>query len=174
MTTHKAQIDRDRTEVSATKAQYDAAQPILDTLDAVADDQGTIQASDALKIMPHNRPEWHSVQSYDVAARRLGLERDEDGEWYLPAGEVTPADLAVEVVRVSLLRTLSDAARSDSLSDVIGTHRDVLRSRLGVWSSYTERQAVRILRTACEDVIEDGADENAVTDYIRTTFKLGR
>ena len=65
-----------------TKAQYQAAEGILEKLDAVANG-GVIQAIDAQKLMPHSQPTWHETQTYSLAAKRLGLEQDADGEWYL-------------------------------------------------------------------------------------------
>lgn len=69
----------------ATRAQYQAAAEIIETLDAATDESGILQAEDALRIMPRSQPTWHEAQTYATAARRLGLEQDEDGEWYAAA-----------------------------------------------------------------------------------------
>lgn len=65
--------------------RYEAAEEVLAKLDEVVDAGGIIQASDAARIMPHAQPTWHEAQTYETAARRLGLEMDEDGEWYVAA-----------------------------------------------------------------------------------------
>ena len=65
-----------------TKAQYMAATATLEKLDAIAEGD-IIQSEDARRLMPPGRPEWHETQTYALAARRLGLEQDVDGEWYV-------------------------------------------------------------------------------------------
>jgi hypothetical protein len=80
---------------------------------------------------------------------------------------VTAENLAVEIVRVSTLHTLSEAARSESLSDVLGVHESVLRARLGSWDSETEHHAIRMLGRAIEDALDDDATESSLIKYLR-------
>ena len=79
--TIEQQVDAMLRRRGPSKAQYEAAAPILAELDAASDEGGTIQC--ALEIMPHEHPEWHRTQSYATAAHRLGLEQDEHGQWYM-------------------------------------------------------------------------------------------
>lgn len=81
----------------------------------------------------------------------------------------TAHDLATEIVRVSTLSTLSEAARSESLEDVLGVHRSVLTRRLGAWDSETETHALRMLARGIEDALDDDATDESLIEYIETT-----
>lgn len=156
----------------------------LDTANAIAQDAGTKfvrSTEDASWATKRALPIW---QATDIERRltEAGIEAstapDNDDRafaWvYATLDEdesaSTGLELAIEVVRVSVLLTLSDAARSDSLSDIIGVHRSVLQARIGPWTDADERDALRILYCACEAVIDGEADEDDVIKYMRTTL----
>lgn len=76
--------------------------------------------------------------------------------------------LANEIVRITALRTLSEAARSESLSDLLEAQRNVLEARLGKWNAPTEERALSLLATAIEDDLDDDSSEESLLAYLAT------
>jgi hypothetical protein len=60
--------------------QYTAEEIELEAkLSAAANDEGTIQASDMLRLAPHHRPELHTTMSVSAAFSAItGKDYDED------------------------------------------------------------------------------------------------
>lgn len=82
---------------------------------------------------------------------------------------MSASEMAVEMVRLSVWSTLCDAYESDTLSDVLGVHRDVLRARCGRdWSQAREGEAVDALAQAMSRLDLASDDQDTLTHMLQS------